>query len=216
MSQQINLFNPIFLKQKRQFSALAMAQALGVVTLGALAIYAYEVRQNRVLADALRDTENQLEARREQITRFGREFSALGASRTLSADLAAAEARLAARRGLLDEVKTGVGGDAQGYSRYLSALARQAMSGVWITGVDIGGKAGTLTIKGRALESAHVPAYIRALNREAPIAGRRVDELRVAAKEAPARPGAETQAAPPGEPERYIEFSLAMPLRGDL
>jgi Tfp pilus assembly protein PilN len=216
VSQQINLFNPIFLKQKRQFSALAMAQALGVVTLGALAIYAYEVRQNRVLADALRDTEKQLEARREQITRFGREFSSQAASRTLSADLAAAEARLEARRGLLNEVKTGVAGDAQGYSRYLSALARQAMPGVWITGVDIGGKAGTLTIKGRALDSAHVPAYLRALNREAPIAGRRIDELRLAAKEAPARPAAGTQAPALNEPERYIEFSLALPLRGEL
>ena len=47
----------------------------------------------------------------------------------------------------------------------------------------------SLVIKGRALESALVPAYIRALNREAPIAGRRVSELRLTAKEAtPAAP----------------------------
>ena len=215
MSQQINLFNPIFLKQTRHFSALAMAQALGIVALGALAMYAYEVRQNRVLSGALAETEKQLEMRREQITQFGRDFSAQGASRALAAELATAEARLAARRSLLEEVKTGVGGEAQGYSRYLTALARQATPGVWLTGVDIGGKAGTLTIKGRALDSSYVPAYIRALNREEPIAGRRVDELRIAAKEA-AKPAAAQGAATPGEPERYIEFSLAMPLRGDL
>jgi Tfp pilus assembly protein PilN len=215
VSQQINLFNPIFLKQTRHFSALAMAQALGVVALGALAMYAYEVRQNRVLSRVLAETEKQLEMRREQITRFGRDFSAQGASRALTADLAAAEARLAARRSLLDEVKTGVGGDAHGYSRYLTALARQATPGVWLTGVDIGGKAGTLTIKARALDSAQVPAYIRALNREEPIAGRRVDELRIAAKESP-RPAAAQAPETPGEPARYIEFSLAVPLRGDL
>jgi Tfp pilus assembly protein PilN len=213
LSQQINLFNPIFLREKRQFSALAMAQALGLVTLGALAMYAYEVRQNRVLADVLAQTEKQLDARREQMTRFGKEFSAQGASRALGAELSAAETRLAARRGLLEEVKTGIGGDAQGYSRYLTALARQATPGVWITGVEIGGKANMLTLKGRALDSAHVPAYIRALNREAPIAGRRVEELRLTAKEAAKTAGA-PQAA--HEPERYIEFSLALPPRGDL
>src|SRR6184192_923078 len=118
-----------------------MAQALGLVALGALAMYAYEVRQNRVLADVLAQTEKQLEARRDQMTRFGKEFSAQGASRALSAELTAAEARLAARRGLLEEVKTGVGGDGQGYSRYLTSLARQAMPGVWITGLEISGKA---------------------------------------------------------------------------
>ena len=36
MSQQINLFNPIFLKQKKIFSAAAMAQALCVLLGGVL------------------------------------------------------------------------------------------------------------------------------------------------------------------------------------
>ena len=31
MSQQINLFNPIFLKQKKKFSAVSMVDALAVL-----------------------------------------------------------------------------------------------------------------------------------------------------------------------------------------
>src|SRR5919197_586996 len=127
MSQQINLFNPVFLRQKRQFSALAMAQALGLVTLGALAMYAYEVRQNRVLADVLAQTEKQLDARREQMTRFGKEFSAQGASRALGAELSAAETRLAARRGLLEEVKTGM----CGLTSPRSTAKRRSPAGGW-------------------------------------------------------------------------------------
>jgi len=215
LSQQINLFNPIFLKQKRHFSALTMAQALAVVLVGVLAMYAYQVRQNQTLARVLAQTDQEVEARRIQITRFGKEFSTQGATRSLSEELAAAEARLAQRRTLLDDVKTGVGGDVEGYSRYLAALARQAMPGVWLTGVDIGGKSSALVIKGRALDSALVPAYMRGLNRAAPLAGRRVDELRLTAKEAPA-PGAPVRdPQAPREPESYIEFSLAIPLRGD-
>ena len=34
MSQQINLFNPDFLQQKKVFTASAMAASLGVVALG--------------------------------------------------------------------------------------------------------------------------------------------------------------------------------------
>jgi len=218
LSQQINLFNPIFLKQKRQFSALAMAQALALVALGAVGMYAYEVRQNQTLAGVLAQADEQLEARRSQITRFGRDFSTQGASRMLPEELASAEARLARRKGLLDDLMTGVGGDARGYSRYLTALARQTMPGVWLTGLDIGGKSSALVIKGRALDSALVPAYMRALSRAAPLAGRRVDELRLSAKETPpSAPGAMPFRDPqaPREPESYIEFSLAIPLRGD-
>lgn len=216
MSQQINLFNPIFLKQKRHFSALAMAQALALVLLGALAMYAYEVRQNRTLAGVLAKADEQLDERRSQITRFGKEFSTQGASRTLANELSTAETRLAQRTSLLEDVKTGVGGDVQGYSRYLAALARQTMPGVWLTGLDIGGKSSAVVIKGRALDSALVPAYMRALNRAAPLAGRRVDELRLTAKETAHSPaGSYRDPQAPREPESYIEFSLAIPMRGD-
>ena len=217
MSQQINLFNPIFLRQKRHFSAVTMAQALGVVLVGALAMYAFQMRQNQTLAGALAQADEQLEARRIQITRFGKEFSTQGASRLLGKELATAEARLAQRRDLLDDVKTGVGGDVEGYSRYLTALARQTLPGVWLTGLEIGGKSSALVIRGRALDSALVPAYMRALNRAAPLAGRRVEELRLSAKEpTPSSAGAAYQdPRAPREPESYIDFSLAIPLGGD-
>lgn len=218
MSQQINLFNPVFLKQKRHFSALAMVQAFALVLVGSLGIYAFEARQNRVLQAALSDTEKQLVSRRDQLLRFSKEFSEQGASRALADDLQRAEARLQDRRALLEDLKTGVGGDALGYSRYLGALARQSMQGVWLTGVGIGGKTNDLVIKGRALDSTLVPAYIRALNREPPIAGRRIGELRLTAKDvapatAAASPAPATAPSAAAEPTRYIEFSLSIPLR---
>ena len=75
--------------------------------------------------------------------------------------------------------------------------------------MEIGGKSGELVIKGRALESALVPAYIDALKRQPPFAGRRVGELRVAARTEPqAAPGAGKS----GTPTRYLEFSLSIPL----
>jgi hypothetical protein len=214
VSQQINLFNPVFLRQKRYFSALAMVQALALIALGVAAIYAYEVRQNSILERVSAESEKQLLARRAQLLEFSRQVSDPGASKALTAELDAAEARLQERASLLEDVRTGVGGDVQGYSRYLSALARANVRGVWLTGLGIGGKSGDLVIKGRALEASLIPAYIRALNREEPFSGRRVSELRLDAKtEKPAAGSAKAEA--PIGPERYIEFSLAIPLKGD-
>jgi hypothetical protein len=44
VSQQINLFNPIFLKQKKIFTALPMAEALGIIVAGALLLNWYAAR----------------------------------------------------------------------------------------------------------------------------------------------------------------------------
>jgi len=41
MSQQINLFNPLLLKQKQYCSATTMMQALGLILLGCLGIAIY-------------------------------------------------------------------------------------------------------------------------------------------------------------------------------
>ena len=208
MAQQINLFNPVFLKQKRYFSAAAMAQAVGLIVIGVLAIYALQVRQTRALERVAAEAQKQLDERKAQIAVFAKQ-TAGDTSKALAAELQAAEARLVERRSLLDDVRTGVGGDARGYSRYLAALARANTAGVWLTGVEIGGKSGDLVIKGRALESALVPAYIDALKRQAPFTGRRVGELKVAAK---VEPPSALGPANSGRPTRYLEFSLSIPL----
>jgi hypothetical protein len=213
MSQQINLFNPVFLRQKKHFSAVTMLQALVIVLAGSLAMYAYQVRQNGALERALADTDKQVAARRDQMVKFSREFSDQGRSRALADEAARVEERLRLRRGLLEELSTGVGGNTEGFSTYLSALARQTMNGVWLTGVAIGGKSNDLVIRGRVLDSGLVPAYIKQLSREEPLVGRSVAELKLEAKDEAARPAAPGAQAPAG-PARYVEFSFSIPLGG--
>ena len=41
MSQQINLYNPVFLKRKKTFSAVTMLDALALLLVGVAAFYAY-------------------------------------------------------------------------------------------------------------------------------------------------------------------------------
>ena len=199
MTQQINLFNPRFRSQKKHFSAGTLVFALALLALASVALQSLYVRQNRALQATLAQTDRRLATLREQMVRFSTDYSAQGRSTALADELARVEERLRTRRELLAAMRSGGDGDVEGFSPYLAALARQTMNGVWLTGIEIGGKSGQLVLKGRVADSELVPAYIGQLNKEEPFAGRTITELRLAAK----------------PPARYVEFSLSIPLRKD-
>jgi hypothetical protein len=198
MSQQINLFDARFRRQKPHFSALTMALAvLAVAVLGLLIreLYAY---QNRSLEATLAQTDKRVAQLREQVIGLAREFGEQGRSTALADEVTRLEEQLRVRRSLLDGIQGGASGSAGGFSPYLTALARQTMQGVWLTGMEIGSGSGDLVLKGRVLESELVPLYIQRLNREPLFQGRAVRELRLAAKNEAGK--------------RYVEFSLQIPL----
>src|SRR5712671_5028126 len=64
MSQQINLFNPVFLKQKKHFSARTMAQAFGMIAAAVSAVYALQLYQ----LGALRTQERSMRVQAEYVT----------------------------------------------------------------------------------------------------------------------------------------------------
>jgi hypothetical protein len=209
MAQQINLFNPVFLKQKKYFSVVTMLQALGLLLGGILAFYGYQKYETRALAIAATETGNQLKTQSEQLVRFTRDYSPQGTSRLLADEVARLTVRLKQGEDMLAVLRTGGLGNKDGFARYLSAFARQSVAGVWLTGLSIGGDETELVVTGRVLYPDLVPVYIRALNREEVMRGRQVSELRLTAREH--RDTAGVAAADPNaaaEPSRYVDFSL--------
>jgi type IV pilus assembly PilN-like protein len=197
MSQQINLFDARFRRQKPHFSALTMVLAVLAVSVLALLIRELYAYQNRSLEAALAQTDKRVAELRHQVVRVAREFSDQGRSSAVADELVRLEEALRMRRSLLDGIQGGASGGLEGFSPYLAALARQTMQGVWLTGVEIAGS-GNLVLKGRVQESELVPVYIQRLNREPLFKGRAVRELRLAAKDEAGK--------------RYVEFSLQLPL----
>jgi len=198
MTQQINLFNPAFRRQKKHFSAATLLLALAVLAAGSAAMDAFQGYQNRTLERVLADTDSQVAVRREQMLRLSKDLSARGSDKGIAEQMARAEERLQARRSLLDEVRTGAGGNAGGFSGYLAALARRTMPGVWLTGVEVG------------KSSELVPLYLTRLKQEEPFAGRSVSELRLTARNEPA-PAAQPAGAAQG-PASFVEFFMSLPL----
>lgn len=212
MSQQINLYDPAFRKQRKQFSAATMLQALSVLVAATFAFHAFQAYQNRALERVSIENERLLAALRDQLVRLSQELAVRTSDRNLAEELARADERLQTRRGLLAEVRTGAGGNAQGFSGHLAALARRTMPGVWLTGIEMG-KSNDLVLRGRVLQSDLVPTYIKSLNAEEPFAGRTVSELRLTAREEVSPPPQASQ--PPlaaRGPQSFVEFFMSMPL----
>lgn len=202
MTQQINLYNPIFLKQEKYFSARTMAQALALLLLGLVALYGYAFLQT-VSAQYAAETSAQL----EQYVLLSAKLSPQAQSKALEAEVARLEAEMKARQETLAALGSGVLGNTAGISEFLAAFGRRSMDGVWLTAFDIGEGGNDLNLTGRVLHADLVTAYLRALSEEPVMRGRRVTQMKLLARTEPAA----------GEPvkkaEGFVEFHITAPLR---
>lgn len=204
MSQQINLFNPVFLQQKKIFSARTMAVALLVLFAGVTAIKLYgdvRLKSLQAQADAGAAQLTQKQARLASVTA---EFAPRQKSADADAELAEAERQLAALRDVSGVLARGELGNTQGYAEYFRALARQHADGLWLTGVSITGAGLDIAVRGRALDPQRVPGYLNRLTTEPIMRGKAFGSLQIG-QGAAAQNGA-SAVAPAVAP--FVEFSL--------
>jgi Tfp pilus assembly protein PilN len=201
VSQQINLFSPIFLTQKKHFSALTMAQALGLIVLGSLAFFAYAYWQTTAITRQVADTTRRLALERARLERVAANYAPRGKSQLLQQEIARLETQMGARTQVLEVLKGGEFGRTAGFSEYFRAFARQAVDGLWLTGFNI--KGNDLEISGRALQPELVPTYLQRLQREPTMQGKTFANLEMSVpKTEPTNKGA------PVTPPSYVEFTL--------
>ncbi len=206
MSQQINLYNPIFLKQKKIFSATTMAQALAAILVGALAFAGFAAYQVKKLEREAQRGEALAKAEEARLVRVGSEFAARKPSAALAEEVRRSERELKLREEIFALLSGGGLGETGGVSPYLRALARQNLNGLWLTGFELAGK--DMTLSGRALRAELLPEYLRRLGREPVMQGRQfaVLDMQEPKPEAGEKDKAGEKGKAPGP--RYIEFSL--------
>lgn len=210
MSQQINLFNPIFLKQKKIFTAVHMAQTLGLVAAGALLLAVFGAVKTAQLekhATAGMAAVTAAEARLAQVTK---DFPPKQKNKDIETELVRMQVELKAMREVRSVLERGELGNTAGYSEYWRAFARQGVTGVWLTSVSVVGPGKEIGLEGRALQPELLPGYIQRLTREGILQGKTFGSLEIS------RPGAVPVAqlvgtagaeAAVGAP--YVEFRLA-------
>jgi len=202
VSQQINLFNPIFLQQKKIFTTATMARALGVLLAGGLLMVAYGRSSVAALEKEAAKTSALLVTRQAKLEQVNIEYAPRKKSVELETQLRQAKAELAALSEVAGILRRGELGNTDGYSGYFKALARQNVDGLWLTGVSIVGAGNDIGVRGRALDPALVPGYLGKLAREGIMQGKAFTSLQIS-QPAPAKAGDGKPVTAP-----FVEFSL--------
>lgn len=180
MSQQINLFNPIFLKQEKHFSALTMLQGLGVILFAGILLTTYTGYQLSSLQNEQANMTTQLQLAKNQLAKVTADYPPKQKDAQLEARFQQAEARVKSLQQVSDVLGKGEFGNTNGYADYFRAFARQIIDGVWLTGLTINGAGSEISIQGSTLRPELVPAYLTRLKSEPVMQGASFSTLEMA------------------------------------
>jgi len=202
VSQQINLYNADF-APKRDFSSLpALATAWGLAVLIVVAaVFVTTARLDKLKQNLVQESQARVVAQTE-MTRLATQLAARKPDPELVAELGRLEDGLASRNEVMRTLHAGVIGDIQGFSEHLEAFARQTLSGLWLTGLEVSSAGRDVVIEGRATQPELVPGYVRRLNREHVMQGHAFSQLEMKRPESASGSKQHSQS-------KYIEFRLS-------
>jgi hypothetical protein len=206
VSQQINLFNPVFLTQRKVFTAAAMARALVVLAAGALALAAVGHQRLGALRQQARLIETQLAKREAALTTAKAAYPPRQKDPALQVELRRAEEHLAALKGVRGMLSDGALGNPTGPAATLRALAHQHVEGVWLTRIGVEEHGHALDLNGRTVLPELVPRYIARLAAEPALQGAAFGGLQIARPAPPAAAG--SAASVPASEAPYLDFVL--------
>lgn len=171
MSQQVNLYQPIFRKEEKKFSTVAMLQAVGIVALGVVLMYGYSWWHINSLRQELKRAQQNQAAAGKRLAEVTEKFGRRGSGTSLDNEIVRLEREVVAKQRMQEILQRGVFSNTHGFSDYLVSLARQHVPGVWLTGFDITGAAEQLSLSGRSTDPELVPRYMQRLSSEKTLSG---------------------------------------------
>jgi Tfp pilus assembly protein PilN len=177
MRQQINLHQPIFRRERKRFSAVSVATALGVVAVALTAFSAYTARSVDGLQKEVAQLTEQQAQQQAQLLKVGELHSRTARRSDVEARVKALAASLSERTQALQVLQSGAAGQTSGFAARMEALARRHVDGLWIDGLAMSGTQSTISISGSSVDADIVPAYLRSLSSEAVLNGTRFDDF---------------------------------------
>ena len=161
MHQQVNLYQPVFRKQQKVFSAMTLAQMAGAVLLMLVLILGHArwtLADLEKSADSLQTQHDQLVAQVAELEEALRTPD----TEALDADIERLRANIEQRKLLLVQFEQLLVQHKGGFARQFQALAEQNLRGLWLDGVSLN-SAGQVEVRGTALDAKLVPLYLQQL-----------------------------------------------------
>ncbi len=177
MMQQVNLYQPIFRRERKIFSAATMLQALVLFMLGLVAWYGFGEWRVQALHKDLTVMQGKAQELQKRVTALDQQIPLPTKDKALEAKYEGLLADIEAKRRGIALLAGGDFGSAGGFSSYLTALARQQVNGLWLNAISIDDGGKRLIIHGSTKKADAVPKYLQRLGKEAPFAGREFETL---------------------------------------
>lgn len=167
MTQQINLYNPAFLKRNPAGAPGALL-AYGVVGVLALALGVAAMVRGQVtqLNARVAAIEAQIKTEQEKSAALGAQRAARVRDPALEVQVASLEGMVRVRNESMAAINGGALGNTSGFSGHMRALARQPVSGLWLTGFSLTDGGAEVALRGRMLDAALLPRFLERLRGE--------------------------------------------------
>ncbi len=179
MRQQINLYQPVFRRERKVFSAVAMIQVLALLFVALLGVYAWQLVATHALQQQLQADQQRQGTARMQLSALILKLSSRKVSPALAQALSQAQQDLAGRRAVLQVLSSQAHGNIRGFSPVLSALSRSVHAGIWLTNVDLADGGTQFSLAGRITRGEILPRYLNLLRRQSAVSGYRFSTLEI-------------------------------------
>lgn len=177
--QQVNLFQPIFRKERKLLSFKVLMQGCAAVVVVLAMLFGWSVRQTHQMEADLRQLKNQQAHFSTQLSAVSAKLAGMKTDTAPQRELSSLERELLARQKVVTALNRVRDSFTKGVSSYLEGFSRQAPKGVWLTGfmVQAGGEG--LVIRGSALKPSLVPTFLQQLSGESALAGTQFGLLQI-------------------------------------
>lgn len=169
--QQINLYQPLFRKQEKIFSAKTMLQGAAMVAVGIALFFAYAAWQTRNLAAQAEQFQRQRDEAAKRVTELARAWPERSKSAALEQEVVRLRTELRSKQRVVAHLADRSTGNTTGYSAHLEGLARQRLPQLWLTQIGLRRGGDTLELRGSTLNPEQVPQYLQRLSAEPAFAG---------------------------------------------
>ncbi len=171
IKQQINLFQPIFRKERKLLSFHALLQASGAIILLLLGLYGWGWQKTQQLQSDFISLQKQSQKQITQLNAIGIKRPDNQPELSLQQKLTQLEQQLLVERKTVAQLAQVRNSHSQGVSGYLESFSRQLPKGVWLTNFSVQAGGQNLIIRGSALKPALVPLFLEQLSAEATLSG---------------------------------------------
>jgi len=166
VNQNINLYQPIFRRQRKVFSAETMLIMLALLILGLALITVWSQWRYAGMSERVAQLQDQESEALARLASLEETLPARQESPALRRAVEASEAERAVKERALTVLEDGELGQQQGFSRYLEALGRQRIDPVWLTHISLEEGGQQIGLRGRTRQAEQVPIYLQRLSNE--------------------------------------------------